>query len=256
MGRKHEVAAGFAALTLFDIAAATAAPPVAYNWTGFYVGGHFGVRWSNSSSSSSPYSFDLGPTLDFPGTSANYSSSSPLVGVHFGYNRLLTGSWLVGIEGDFSYASNRSNYFSSGTDSVSGDGFAFRGISTLLLTWQATLRGRLGYVTGPWLFYGTGGVAFIHAKWTDTSSVESLGGFPLPVDPTIASWSTSKVLTGGVVGVGVEYMLSSTLIARAEYLYESFGSFDVPVGFGPQTGSVNVGDVHKLRFGVSVKVGP
>jgi opacity protein-like surface antigen len=48
--------------------------------------------------------------------------------------------------------------------------------SEVELTWQATIRGRLGYVNGPWLIYGTGGVAFAHVN--RVSPMARLNGGP------------------------------------------------------------------------------
>lgn len=247
MRKKQKLLLGLASLTLFDLAVTTApaTAQVTSNWSGFYVGAHAGYRWADGSFTS-PASFDF---AEFPARNERYSLGGGIFGFHAGYNYLLSSSWLVGIEGDFTPgwgSSRRSATFD--VFDVNSDGFiAFSRSSTLRLTWQATLRGRLGYINGPWLFYGTGGVAFTRAKWTDTASTE-LGD--------AAAWSAGKTLTGGVVGVGVEYMFDLRWIARVEYLYENFGSFNAPHGFGPQTGKIEIGDVQKVRFGISYKLAP
>jgi outer membrane immunogenic protein len=134
----------------------------------------------------------------------------------------------------------------AGIDSI-GDGFNFSRTSEVKLTWQATIRGRLGYVSGPWLFYGTGGVAFAHLQWNENSQLvtEFSGTFS-------TAWNASKTLTGWVVGGGVEYMLNPNWIARVEYLYENFGDVNVPFGFG-QIGKLDLNNVNKVRAGISYK---
>jgi outer membrane immunogenic protein len=62
--------------------AVTAPVPLAYNWTGFYIGGHAGAGW-----------------LD--------SDTAFIGGGQIGYNWQFTPNWLIGIEGDASKATFR-----------------------------------------------------------------------------------------------------------------------------------------------------
>ena len=260
VGKSRKLLAGLAALTLFDISASVAAPPAppTPDWSGFYVGAHAGYRWAGPTFSGNPYEFDpgTGVPIMFPGRSENYSLNGGIFGGQAGYNYLLGRSWLLGIEGDISYGSQSSSQSSSLTViDVTSDGYTLTGISTIKLSWQATLRGRLGYTYGPWMYYGTAGVAFMHVKWSDSSSISEICCISLPVDPTTAGSSGEKTLTGSVVGVGIEYMFDPNWIGRLEYLYENFGNFAVPFGFGPQIGTLHIGEVQKLRFGISYKFG-
>jgi outer membrane immunogenic protein len=104
----------------------------------------------------------------------------------------------------------------------------------------------LGYVSGPWLFYGTGGVAFAHVHWSESLRLDAFNG------TFTAAWDGSKTLTGWVVGGGVEYMFNPNWIARLEYLYENFGDVNVPFGLG-QIGTLDIKDVNKVRVGISYK---
>lgn len=245
--KKLALVTGLASLTLFDIAIATAAPVSTYSWTGFYSGVDAGYRWAEGNFASSPYTFLIpgSGTQPFPARSENYNLNSGIVGLHGGYNFMITPTILAGVEGDWTWGFGKDNR--SATFTIF-DGTALRS-SEVNLTWQATIRGRLGVVNGPWLFYGTAGAAFIHAKWSD--NISASGSFP----SIAASWAASKTLTGWTAGVGIERMLDSNWIARVEYLYENFGSFSVPHGFGPQTGTLDIGDAHKLRVGISYKFG-
>jgi len=262
-----------ASLTLLEIAVAAVAVPAlaadmptkapapiaapAYSWTGFYVGAHAGYRWGNADFTGGAYSFDPdGPggisPIDIPARNEGYNPKGGIIGLHGGYNYQFAPNWLAGIEGDWTWG-NGSDDRSSLLAVQSGDGTTYRlgDGSEVKLGWQATIRGRLGYVQGPWLFYGTGGVAFIRAKWSDATTLTSTGGTII----ASAASSASKTLTGYVVGAGFEYMLNRNWIGRVEYLYENFGSFDVPFGFA-QTGTLDVGDVQKVRVGISYKFGP
>lgn len=243
MSKSRSVLVGLASLTLTDIALAEPcqhAPVPAYNWTGFYAGGHAGYRWAHANFS--------GPGFDgFISSSAprseNYSLNGGIVGVQGGYNCMLTPTTLVGVEGDWSWGKSKAGASGSSVDSL-GDGFMFR--SEAEISWQATLRGRLGVVNGQWLIYGTGGVAFLRGRWFDSTSEIFIGN---PAD-SISS-QLSKTLTGWVVGVGLEYMWNPNWIARVEYLYENFGGIAVPFGTGPETGTLDLKDVSKLRFAIS-----
>ena len=242
MALRKQILTGLASLTLLDIAAAQA------QWEGFYVGGHAGYRWSDANFTSPAYSFTIpfSQTTFFPARSENYSLNGSIVGLHTGYNFMLSPIFLAGIEGDWTWGSGKDN--SSATFIIT-DGTAIRS-SEVKMTWQATIRGRLGVVNGQWLFYGTAGAAFIHVKWSD--SLSASGSFPA----IAAAWSENDTLAGWTVGGGIERMVNPNWFFRLEYLYENFGSFNVPHGFGPQTGKLDIGDVQKVRVGFSYKFGP
>ena len=94
-------------------------------------------------------------------------------------------------------------------------------------------------------------MAFARIRWTDNTTEFSSQG----TEGTLSS-GASKTLTGWVLGAGVEYMWRPNWIARLEYLYENFGDVSVPFGLGPQSGTLDLKDVSKLRVGISYKFGP
>lgn len=266
-----------ACLTLLDIAAGIgvaavavpaiaadlptkAPPPIAapvYNWTGFYVGAHAGYRWANAGLTSAAYIFDppggfSGP-ITFPARSESYDLNSAIVGAHGGYNYQFAPNWLVGVEGDWTWG-KASDSKSSSLNVLALDGFVLRnltGTSEVKLSWQATIRGRLGYTQGPWLIYGTGGVAFARAEWSETATLTTI---PAIVTIATAASSAHKTLTGFAVGGGVEYLFARNWIGRLEYLYEGFRDFNVPSGFGPQAANIDL-SAQKVRAGISYKFG-
>ena len=259
MRKTQKLLVGLASLTLFDISMAVAAdlpvkapvrvaapPPVIYDWAGFYVGAHGGYRWADVNFSSPAYVCCGG--IPFPARNESYRPNGGIFGVQAGVNVMLSPSFLTGLEGDWSWGRGKDSLATTITGSAT-DGFTFRGLSEVKLTWQATFRGRLGVVNGPWLFYGTGGVAFIHAKWSESASLVCCDA----PGATVVAWTASKTLTGWTVGGGIEYMLASNWIGRIEYLYENFGKFSVSHGIGPKTGTLDIDNVHKLRVALSYK---
>jgi outer membrane immunogenic protein len=262
-----------ASLTLLEIAAAVAVGAVAvpalaadmptkaqapiaapaYTWTGFYVGAHAGYRWADPDFTGSAYSV-TGPftTVNIPARNEGYRLNGGIVGGHAGYNYQFAPNWLAGIEGDVTWG-NASDSRAAVLNVQSNDGNTYRltTASEAKLTWQATIRGRLGYVTGPWLFYGTGGVAFARAEWSDSALLTGPGGFFV----ASAASSAKKTLTGFAAGGGAEYLFVGNWMARIEYLYENFGGFDVPFGIG-RVGHLDIDNVHKIRVGISYKFGP
>jgi outer membrane immunogenic protein len=134
----------------------------AYNWSGFYLGGHLGYAWSSDK------------VTDTNGTSLYPDPDGFLGGVQAGYNWQFD-RWVLGIEGDWSW----SDADGSATD------------NTLVVLegkhkWYATLTGRAGYAWDNWLWYVKGGAA-----WADTeySIVSMIGG-----DYTRSGWTVG----GGV----------------------------------------------------------
>jgi len=242
MSTKRKLFAGLASLTLFDIAAASAAEPV-YNWAGLYVGAHAGYRWADAQFTSPGYSVFSEPVGSVVGRSNSFQPNGGIVGAHLGYNYMLRPNLLAGIEGDWTWGSGRASVAGGPFDT--SDGVSFFS-SQVKLTWQATIRGRLGLTNGPWLVYATGGVAFINVKWNDTSSYD--GGFDFS-----GEWALSKIRTGWTIGGGIEHMFNPNWLARVEYLYENFGSLNVPHGLeGPQLGKLEL-EAYKLRVGISYK---
>ena len=109
-----------------------------------------------------------------------------------------------------------------------------------MIDWYGTLRGRVGYAMGPWLFYGTGGWAFAQGRGTTTSTS------PFAVSST----SISQDLQGYVVGGGVEYAVNPALSLKAEYLYIDFDKKRVVTPLSTTT--INQ-DTHLLKVGVNYR---
>jgi|SRR6185312_3810780 outer membrane immunogenic protein len=157
--------------------------PVA-TWTGFYLGPNIGGGWAN---------------VDVGGVSSNLNGV--IGGGQLGYN-WQTGNFLIGIEGDFQGSSQ------AVSNTVGADTVDQR------LPWFATLRGRVGYVAGPLLFYFTGGGAWANYKLEVT-------------DPGGTTASDNATKTAWTIGGGLEWMFVPKWSAKIEYLYLDTGERSV-----------------------------
>jgi outer membrane autotransporter protein len=196
--------------------------PTLYNWTGFYIGGHLGGGFADSSWSD-----------PVTGASNSFNSSGFLGGGQVGVNAQFN-ALVVGVEGDFTWTGLKG----SGTDSI-GDA-----INTNV-DWTSTVTGRVGVAFDRLLAYGKGGVAFAH----DQSSLTDLGG---------NSASTTLMRTGWTAGGGLEYALDKNWSARVEYDYLGFGSqalnFTTPV-LGSVSPNANL-NVQEVKAGINFRFGP
>jgi outer membrane immunogenic protein len=81
------------------------------------------------------------------------------------------------------------------------------------IDWYGTFRGRLGVASGPWLFYGTGGLAY-----GNVSLSSRLTAFGRSTD-----LMTSDVKTGWVAGAGLGYLWRPDLSFSLLYQYVDLG---------------------------------
>jgi outer membrane immunogenic protein len=268
------VVAVVAALTAAPPPAHTNAPaPIAYGWSGFYLGAGVGARSSqvdgdvtqdsiNSFHSCAPGDF-------FPSCSgASLNDTAFRISPYLGYNYQFATQWLAGIEGDVGFGSKTTTlanafYPNTGISNFSGhDSFAVK------TGWDASLRGRLGFLVTPsFLVYGTGGAAWQHIEATSTCStiITNISVCdPGLLAPSVITDSATKL--GWTVGAGIETMLSQNWIVRGEYRYADFGTITntdtrICAGCLPSSVAVAITDTLRLRtqtatFGIAYKFGP
>ena len=149
----------FAAAADLPVSYPVKAPPIAslYDWTGFYVGGHMGYAGGNSNWTATPTQAGLPSTsgsVDMLLPLDNFAESgSFLMGLQTGYNYMLANRMVFGVEADTSFAAFQNlNGVSIGgltnfNSPVSGP--ASYGETVLSM---GTVRGRIGYAPGNWLF--------------------------------------------------------------------------------------------------------
>jgi outer membrane immunogenic protein len=243
-----------------------AAPPAmpAWNWSGFYIGANGGYGWADPSTTATYFGPLTGAGLPaIPNLAFRQSSSGPVFGGHVGYNYQFT-NWLVGIEGDIDSAGiNKSSQFINLDPLGGAGGTATDGLSaSTQVQWLASIRGRLGYVSGPNLFYVTGGGA-----WESVNTKVLLSADTMPAIFSTSSAGNFTTTKGGwVAGLGYERMITPSWIVRAEYLHYGFqgtstNALAVSCGFfgaGTVCGQ-NIGagsnQVDVVRLGLSYKFG-
>jgi outer membrane immunogenic protein len=201
-------------------------PPVSYNWTGLYVGGHLGAGWSTNEwrliGVGVTPSFNLGS-----GTAPGFLGGAQ-VGVNYQVDAMV-----FGLEADASWAAELSGQF---CDTVSG---ALR--CNTKADRFATVTGRLGIAADRALVYFKGGTA-----WVRNTHVFDLLNIP---EDTVSS---SK--WGWTAGAGIEYALTRNWSAKLEYDFMDFGTsrFD----FYASRGAVPIEikqRIQALKFGWNYK---
>ena len=243
-----------AAPSLFPVKA----PPAVASWTGPYLGLGLGSRTSRTDATTTSLLF-----AGTPSDLTDHATGVPLDGTGFraapyiGWNWQVAPQWVVGVEGDFAFANQTATLqgFFSGPVFLASAPEDTLAVKT---TWDASARGRIGFLVTPaTLVYATGGAAWQHFDMT--SSCVSSGfcqgnGFT----PAVITNSTTKA--GWTVGGGVETALWSNWLARAEYRYADFGSAPFTIArsnsfnSGLRIENLNVAlRTHTATFGIAYK---
>ncbi|MGA8414306.1 MAG: hypothetical protein WB756_21350, partial [Xanthobacteraceae bacterium] len=130
-----------------------ASNPNAYDWSGFYLGGHMGYAWGRSNftaTSTGPAAPPFAGSLDFsPPPSGWTGTGSYFAGLQAGYNLMLPSRFVVGFETDMLFPSLVDGGQAIRTVRPRDAGFD----EDMLIA--GTARGRLGYAIGNWLPYAT-----------------------------------------------------------------------------------------------------
>jgi opacity protein-like surface antigen len=168
--------------------------PVAYNWSGIYLGGSFGGTWGTESWHFA--SAGSGSEPDFAGL---------LAGGQIGYNYQI-GRAVAGIEADFGGSNAR-----GAAACPTADFFSCQASVDKL----GSVAARLGYTSGRTLYYAKGGFAFGDIT---ASGHDNTGGLIVPPVASTTQWGN-----GWTVGGGFEVMLADHWSAKAEYMHYDLG---------------------------------
>jgi outer membrane immunogenic protein len=223
--------------------------PVAYSWTGCYVGISGGGAWGQNHPTGPNTSLEYAPTFNVNGF---------VGGGQAGCNWQFAGSWAVGVEGDFSWSNKAGAVLDSTLPPAGlGNGIFVTGMQEKYL-WTA--RGRFGPTLDRGWVYLTGGVAGARVE----GSVDATGWTGSPAFPaTLAGvYTENQNRTGATIGVGLEYAAFLPNVSiKAEYLYVRFSnatyfsSNPVP-GFPGFIPARNLSlDDNILRVGLNYKFG-
>jgi outer membrane immunogenic protein len=260
------------------------APPVAFSWTGCYVGGYLGGAGANRDAVFT----DLGNSLfgAFSGGSARLANGTRIEGTHMwdvpldssvigggtlGCNWQPVGSaFVLGVEGEGGYMRLKGSAFDpliSPTLTVA----AFRGTPDVLGSaqagdWYAMVTGRLGYAFGNVLAYAKGGAAFVPTR---ASILDNCNNVAAGCGNWIISTAASDTVTTGTIGGGVEWAFSPNWSVKAEYMFIGLGGHNLTScgtsHSGPQLSVTPGGDfcfnhnvpgIHTAKVGINYRFGP
>ena len=223
-----------------------------FDWSGFYVGSHFGYatgysRWSATEPGMTipalAGSLDLFKGFDgFKGTGSYY------LGLQGGYNYMFPSRLLIGIEADVSFPSNI-----HGIQTISS---SLTGQATYeeMVQFSNTVRGRIGYAPGHWLIYATGGLAWTHNQFTRTQIASAPDPSSVAPNPGTVEPKFIVGRSGWVAGGGIEVALRSNWTVRLEYLYTQFGLRDVYFPGAAQAFDSGL-TVQSIRLGFNYGIG-
>jgi high affinity Mn2+ porin len=218
-----------------------------FDWTGFYAGGHFGYAGGTSN-----WTMD---TVAGPGPRASGSidlfqpfnpfdeAGSYFAGLQVGYNRMLPNRVVLGAEADVSFPGfpNLAGISTGGISTFSTPSLGPESYSETMVHF-GTLRGRIGYASGPWLFYATGGFAWTYDQLSLTQ----------PANGTMDSAFRWRL--GWAAGAGVEAPVAPHWTMKLEYLFTDYGKSGVTF---PAAGQQFVSDfaLQQLRVGLNYRFG-
>ena len=245
-----------------DASYAPAAP--ASPWAGVYIGLNAGAAWAEFDSSLDVQNGQNGyfnPNA-IPGVNANGTFSDDTTeftgGAQIGVN-FQTGSWVMGVEGDFNYLEAEASRDGSAVYTTNGLPYSLN--TEASIDWLMTVRGRLGYAMNGLMVYGTAGLAV-----TDIEFSQDFSEPPFTVDPV--NIRDDKTTAGYAVGGGGEMaIMDGSWSIKGEYLYVSFDGVSnsgttAGAGFAASpitdtatfANSVDL-DLHVVRVGINKKIG-
>lgn len=219
---KRESIALVSAVALAVFSATSASAQSKSDWAGFYAGLHGGYGWGDLSADEADGFVKL---------------KGGVGGGHIGYLWQFQ-SFVLGVEGDISYSA-----IGEKLHEVDGpETYDFEAKNN----WLASLRARAGVDVGPALLYATGGLA-----WTDWSITETsrMAGFD-----DVKGFKTGGKDLGFVVGGGVEFKLTQSIVARVEGLHYRFSGMDVAFEDDGELETVKLKEeITTVRGGLSVR---
>lgn len=184
-----------------------------HDWSGHFIGLHGGGAWGDTQ------------TVQGVLTTGDYSLDGAFGGWTSGAN-WQSGNWVWGYESDTSFG----DIDGSTPSSCSGSCYAE-------VNWFSTIRGRLGYARGMFLFYATAGLAY--------GEVE--GGISAGAPPE----RSDDINAGLAIGGGVEMAFNENWSAKIEYLHIDLGDTSAPGGGTPIV--TDFSDINIVRVGVKRK---
>ncbi len=158
--------------------------------------------------------------------------------VYGGWNFQVAPTYVIGLEGDFAYANETSVFHGSpypanlifGSPSLPFGASPFD-LFRIRTTWDGSARVRAGWLATPsMMLYVTAGIALAHLEAESTCSDQSTANvsncasgnyFSGTLGPTVITHSSTAV--GWTAGSGIDFLLGSHWVVRAQYRFSDFG---------------------------------
>jgi high affinity Mn2+ porin len=214
-----------------------------YDWTGFYAGVHLGYAWGSSQWTEQPDGLS-GALNMFQRYDAFTGTGSWFGGLQAGYDYMLPNRVVIGAVADLSAPSPQSiNSVSiGGISTFISPRLGQESYSETVLD-MGTVRGRIGYSPGNWLFYATGGFAWAYDQLTVTQ-LDNSGTTDMPF-----LWRL-----GWAAGAGIEMPLAPSWTAGLEYLYTQYGNKTVGFANAGQAFQSNL-SLQEVRLTLNYRPG-
>jgi len=207
--------------TAADMPAKARQIQAAYDWTGLYLGGHFGYGGG---------SFGPGANaLPAQGVLLPPSPTGLIGGYQAGYNRQFNNGVVLGVEVDAT--------FSSPPDTARPTPEPFN----TSFDYFASARGRIGYAFGALMPYATGGLAWGRTRLNLNDAAGDLIS------------KTDRNHLGWTAGAGVEFAVGGNWTAKVEYAYLDLMRQTYDLGNGLPNVSVDP-NIHTLKVGLNYRL--
>ncbi len=241
----RRIALGFAALVVavpawaadaprpVIVAPVIKAPAKVDYFSGLYVGVHGGWGWSNASSAYVNPPANCGPGFGV-GCAVDLDPAGAFVGGQLGFNVVTGNGLMIGVEGDYSFASLHDRKVG-----IFGGNSQFGTQVNLDVDKLATIQARLGWVMGQMMPFVTVGYGWAHTQRS------AFNPQFLPVGGTL----DTRWHQGLTLGAGVEYAINTKWSVKGEYRFFNGNSQLYSLGFAGGT-RVNL-DIHTARFGIN-----
>ncbi len=156
----------------------------------------------------------------FASGSGSTSASSWVGGAQAGYN--WQRDWLVyGVEADLSGLHLHPQINTALTGALLPP---VLGSTSSSIDLYGTVRGRAGWSSGPFLLYGTAGLAYGQRELSSTLTASAMG--------LATSGQTSSDRAGWVAGFGVSYLWTPNVVLTVEYQHVDLGSINLASSTG------------------------
>jgi outer membrane immunogenic protein len=202
-----------------------------YDWTGFYIGGHFSYSWSHSSGQTTD---TANGRVFAPGSTDTQAAHG---GGQIGFDYMLPSRVVIGIQGAIGSGAKNTVTNINATQTVTNTG-------DNKLNWS--VRGRLGYAFDKLLVYGIGGVGWNDATATRTQVAGTMGN---ATPGTVETVSTSQ--NSWSVGTGLEYAFLPNWDAFAEYRYGAPIHSNTVVFPLAQLSTTSTGHTNSVEVGIN-----